>query len=76
MPKYIEELSIGDFFNLNNNIYVITTDFKKNGNRLCCDLMSGSLVWMNPTDIIDVKDIYYLDTNNNMCPIKERKKEI
>ena len=76
MSKYIEELSIGDCFQHNNAVYIITTDFKKNGSRLCCDLMSGSLIWLNPTDIVNIKDIYYLDVDNNMCPIKERKKEI
>ena len=36
--KYIEELNNGDSFELDNNFYVLTSDFKKSGDRLSYSL--------------------------------------
>lgn len=73
--KYIEELSNGDSFILDGNYYIITSDFKKNGYRLCVDLKTGSGRWINPSENIDNVDIFTFDKDNNIIAIKERKKD-
>lgn len=72
--KYIEELSAGDSFRT-DNIFIITSDFKKNGDRRCVDLSSGSSRWIPSNTIVDVCPIYTLDTDNNITSIKPTKKD-
>ena len=45
--EYLEELSTGDCFELNGSYYIVTTDFKKNGYKLCLDLKTGYGKWLN-----------------------------
>lgn len=73
--KYIEELNAGDSFQVDNNIYIITSDFKKNGDRNCIDLSSGSPRWISPNTIVDICPVYILDTENNITPVKPTKKD-
>jgi hypothetical protein len=73
--KYIEEISIGDCFILENNKYILTTDFKKSGQRMCVDLVDGSIKWIQGNTIIDQIDIFTVDKDTNIIAIKERKKE-
>jgi hypothetical protein len=73
--KYLEELETGDSFELNGDYYIVTTDFKKNGQKLCIDLTSGVGQWLKPEDSIETIDLFTFDKDSNMMPIKERKKE-
>jgi len=69
--KYIEELSPGECFVVNDKIFLLTCDFKSNGDRLCYDLSSGIPQWLSLNTIIDLEPIYRLDNNNNVIPIKK-----
>lgn len=73
--KYLEELETGDSFELNGDYYIVTTDFKKNGQKLCIDLKTGFGQWLKPEDSIETIDLFTFDKDSNMMPIKERKKE-
>jgi hypothetical protein len=72
--KYIEEISIGDCFILENNKYILTTDFKKSGQRMCVNLTDGSIKWIEGNIVIDQIDIFMVDKETNIIAIKERKK--
>lgn len=73
--KYIEELNLGDCFSYNNQYFVLTTDFKKNGDRLVVSLNDGSSKWLKSNDLIENVDIFTLDKENNILAIKERQKD-
>lgn len=73
--KYIEELACGDYFSLNNDFFIVTTDFKKNNTRLCISLNTGESRWIDNTIMVDILMIYRLDKDNNIIPFKETKKD-
>ena len=73
--KYIEELSFGDCFIVNNSKYILTTDFKNDGKRMCITLHDGSIKWIEENQIVESIDIFILDKDSNILAIKERKKE-
>ena len=73
--QYLEELSIGDSFQLNNSIYILCTDYKRNGDRLAVKLSDGSSRWLSGSTMVDRTDIFTLDNNNNIVAIRTREKE-
>jgi len=72
--KYIEELISGDCFTFKNSYYIISSDFKANGSKLCFNLNSGNPIWMNSDTIVDQIQIYTMDEKNTIIPIKETTK--
>ena len=72
--KYIEEIQNGDCFEYQGNKFLLTSDFRKNGNRLAYNLTNGLPKWFNAQDIIHICQIYTLDSNNNIEPVKETPK--
>jgi hypothetical protein len=72
--KYIEEIQYGDCFNYENKYFILTTDFKKNGDKLAVCLSDGTSKWIKSNDIIQLIDVYTLDKDNNIIAIKEREK--
>jgi hypothetical protein len=72
--KYIEEIENGDCFEYKGSKFLLTSDFRKNGNRLGYNLTNGLPKWFDAQDIINVCQIYTLDCNNNLEPVKETKK--
>jgi hypothetical protein len=74
--KYIEEIEAGDCFEFNKKFYVLTRDFKKNGDRLCVALQDGSPNWLKPDSIIQITDLFTMDKDNNIIAIRERKKDV
>lgn len=75
MTNYIEELSFGDSFLLSEKVFVITSDSKKNGSRLCIDLKSGHTRWIDPDTIVTKISLMYTDKDGNFISIKELSKE-
>lgn len=71
--NYIEELNIGDTFILDNNYYIVTTDFNKKGSKLCVNLKNGSTKWMDPSYIIKKTPVYIIDNDNNIAPLKKEE---
>lgn len=73
--KFLEELLCGNTFLLNSNAYILTTDFKKNGSRLCVCLKDGSTRWLEGNTVIEAIQIYRLDKENNIIPFQETPKD-
>lgn len=73
--KYIEDLSPGDTFEYKNSIYVLTTDFKKNSDKMCVNLKTGSSIWLSGSTLTDISPVYTLDSNNSIIPIKPSEKQ-
>lgn len=73
--KYIEELLPGSCFVKNKQVFIVTTDHKNNGQKLCINLKDGSSRWLGGDVIVDSADIFTLDKENNLIAIKEREKE-
>jgi hypothetical protein len=71
--KYLEELEHGQCFRYQNKYYILTTDFKSNGDKNCIDLQTGNIKWLNSSSIVDDIDIYTLDKDNTLVPLRERK---
>lgn len=72
--KYIEELTNGDCFLYENSVYLLTSDFKKDGSRLCYRIDMGFPKWFEPTVVVENTEIYRMDQHNNIIPIRETKK--
>lgn len=73
--KFVEELECGDCFSVNNEFFIVTTDFKKNNDRLCVSLTNGASRWFSANTLIDHLMIYRLDKENNIIPFKETTKD-
>lgn len=73
--KYIEELKSGETFSVEDNVFVMTCDFKKNGQRLSVSLKTGHSKWFDPSDSVLVEPTYILDKEQNLCPIFIYEKE-
>lgn len=73
--KYLEEINFGDCFNLNGKSFILTTDFKKNGDKLAVCLSEGTSQWIKTDCIIDPIDIFTLDKDNNIIAMKKREKD-
>jgi hypothetical protein len=69
--KYIEELIAGQTFVKDNHIFLLTTDYKKDGSKLAVSIEQGNLRWFKPNDMINTVPIFKLDENNNVIPIIE-----
>ena len=69
--NYIEELVNGETFAYKEDKFILTTDFKKNGSRLCTNLVDGSQRWFKSSEIIDKTPVYYIDNDNNIVNLKK-----
>ena len=67
--KYLEELNAGECFVYKEQKFLLTSDFKRDGSRLCYSLVSGYPNWLSSQDIVEPLSIYFLDKDNNIIPI-------
>lgn len=74
MSQYLEELNNGDSFFLDSICYILTTDFKKNGQRLAVSINDGNLRWFEGSTITENNQLYYMDKDNNIIPLKPTEK--
>lgn len=75
MSKYLEELNSGDCFELDSSIYLVTSDFKKNGDRMTVDTKTGYIRWFGGSSMVEQKDLYTLSSENNFAPLNPRQKD-
>lgn len=68
--KYIEELSYGDTFLYNQELYLLTSDFKNNGSHLAIKCSSGFPCWLSSQAIVETSPIFILDKEQNIVPVK------
>lgn len=67
--KYIEELIPGSTFVRDDKLFLLTTDYKKDGSKLAFSLNGGQPIWMKASEIVDICPIFRLDKDNNVIPI-------
>lgn len=72
---FVEELQTGDCFSLDSCYYVVNIDYKKNGDRCCVSLINGNVRWIKGNQIVEKIQIYTMDKDNTIIPIKETKKD-
>lgn len=72
--KYIEELTPGESFILNENVFILTIDFRKNGSRLAFNMSNGEPKWLQSDAMVEVEPLYRLDKENNIIPVKQYQK--
>lgn len=75
MENYLEALQNGDAFSLDNDFYIVSCDFKKDGSRLCLCVKTGNMRWYPSNTIVKNIQLYTLDKDNNILAIKESKKQ-
>lgn len=73
--KYLEEIQAGETFIIEDKTYLVTIDFKKNGDRLCYCLSTGSPKWLEAKSVVNINPLFYLDKDNNIIPLKTITKQ-
>lgn len=71
--NYVEELFSGDTFVIKEDRFITTSDFKKNGSRLCINLADGTARWFLSSDIVNKISVYILDNDNNIISLKKEQ---
>lgn len=73
--KYLEELEAGDCCTIDKSMFIVTTDFKKNGSKLLINLVTGLPSWYQPSTVCDKILIFSIDEQNNsvFIPLKPEK---
>lgn len=72
--KYLEELSGGDCFEHSNIYYVLSKDFKGNGDIMCLSLSDGFSRWLSPSLIVNPVELLTTDNDKNIIALKKREK--
>lgn len=72
--NHIETMFGGETFDYKDQIFVSTSDFKKNGSRLCVNLKDGSMKWLEPSTLVTKNPIYLIDKDNEIIPIRITEK--
>lgn len=73
--KYIEEITFGEFFEFNGKIFILTQDYDNKNNHMCISIDSGQSRWLSGNTIVKNIELYRLDDENNIAPIKPKSKE-
>lgn len=73
--KYLEELNPGDCILWNTEYYVLSSDFKTDGSRMCISLKTGFCRYIKSDTIVSNAPLYTLDTESNIIPIRPVEKE-
>lgn len=74
--EYIEETEKGSCVAISGVYFVLTSDFKSNGQRMVVSLNDGSCRWINPSVMVENIDIFTFDKDTNILPIRQKKNEI
>jgi hypothetical protein len=73
--KYLEELSGGDCFEHNGYHYVLSRDFKANGDKMCISMTNGFQKWLSSNSIVSHVELFTTDKDNNIIAFKTREKQ-
>lgn len=73
--KYLEELSGGDCFEYNGYNYILSKDFKTNGDKMCIGMVDGFQKWLSPKSIVSHVELFTVDKDNNIVAFKTREKQ-
>lgn len=72
--KYIEEINAGESFSYRENTFIMSSDFRKNGDRLCLSMLDGNTRWLGPSEIVEQVVLYTIDKDSNLVKIREESK--
>lgn len=72
--KYLEEMLPGDGIHINNEYFVVSSDYKANGDRMCVSLTTGFCRYLKSDAIVEASPLYSLDKETNIIPIKPTAK--
>lgn len=73
--KYLEEIATGESFSFDQSNYIVSSDYKRNGDRMCVNLKTGFCKWLSANTVVDACPIYVLDENNNILAVRPTEKE-
>jgi hypothetical protein len=76
--KYIEEIKPGDIFQIKNNKYVLSSDYRKTKDtikKMAISINDGLSYWFDNNTITETIDLYYRDKEGNILLLKEFKDE-
>jgi len=78
--KYIEELSNGHVFSVNDKFYVLSSDYKKNhksgkNRHMCVEVSKGTVKWFDSDQIADDPPVFYQDSENVLHQMEFSKNE-
>lgn len=73
--KYLEELQPSDCFTNGGEVFIVSTDFKRSGDKICISIKNGSVRSFAADLIVEQTHLYLLDADNNIIPIKPIEKE-
>jgi hypothetical protein len=73
--KYLEETNTGLCVLYESNYYILSSDFKSNGSRMCVNLLNGSNRWIDGNAMVKIIPLYRMDKENNIIPLRETKKD-
>jgi hypothetical protein len=74
--KYLEELTPGESFTLDNVLFVLTSDYKATNKKLCYSLINGSPRWLDDKSVVEICPLYTLDKDNNVIAVKSSKNNV
>lgn len=69
--QYLEDIENGSCVLLDKEYFVVTSDFKSNGNRLLISLNRGSSRWFGSSTMVELIEIFTFDKDTNILPIKQ-----
>jgi hypothetical protein len=72
--KYLEELTGGDCFEYGNRYYIMSKDFKSNGDIMCLGLFDGFTKWLPPNSMVNQIELLTTDNDKNIVALKRREK--
>jgi hypothetical protein len=72
--KYLEELAGGDCFEYNSNYYILSKDFKTNGDMMCLGMFNGFSKWLGANSMVKPIELLTIDEDKNIIAIKKREK--
>jgi len=76
--KYIEEIKPGDCFEYKNQKYILTSDSRNNKGQeesKAVSMQNGFTRWLNTGLSVHRVELYLIDDDKNIIPIKEYQDE-
>lgn len=58
------------FLTKDNQIFLLTIDFKNSGDKLAYCIKTGIPRWFKSNDVVNQDNLYHIDENNNVIPVK------
>jgi hypothetical protein len=68
---YVEEIPCGRTFVFSDELFLITSDSKKDGSRLCISMQNGNSRWLKPNLVVKTISLYFINNDNNFLPVYE-----